>query len=197
MYLSVPQYSNVSNEKAMTSKDVNENEDEEEKAPTVTIPTYNGKQPFCPEDYWKLPNIDDKIENGTPVLVLLTTSTHGPIVLHLFRIAIAERVSDALPPLTLEQAYTGVDYRKKGVDFTVALPRFRLPGKPDDLAQKVTSGSYPDVVKTALKTHEPSGVVTFAFRLAHAISSAWETLIVKGEEDTEKARARRDAASEH
>jgi arginyl-tRNA synthetase len=51
-------------------------------------------------------------------------------------------------------------------------------------------GSYPDVVKTALKTHEPSGVVTFAFRLAHAISSAWETLIVKGEEDTEKARAR-------
>lgn len=64
---------------------VNENEDEEEKAPTVTrkplewdehIPTYNGKQPFCPEDYWKLPNIDDKIENGTPVLVLFTTSTY-------------------------------------------------------------------------------------------------------------------------
>jgi arginyl-tRNA synthetase len=51
-------------------------------------------------------------------------------------------------------------------------------------------GSYPDVVKTALKTHEPSGVVTFAFRLAHAISSAWETLVVKGEEDREKARAR-------
>ncbi|KAK7439837.1 arginyl-tRNA synthetase [Stygiomarasmius scandens] len=51
-------------------------------------------------------------------------------------------------------------------------------------------GSYPDVVKTALKTHEPSGVVTFAFRLSHAISSAWETVIVKGEEDEEKARAR-------
>ncbi|KAF8559475.1 arginyl-tRNA synthetase [Imleria badia] len=51
-------------------------------------------------------------------------------------------------------------------------------------------GSYPDVVKTALKTHEPSGVVTFAFRLAHAISSAWETLVVKGENDLEKARAR-------
>ncbi|KIY70286.1 arginyl-tRNA synthetase [Cylindrobasidium torrendii FP15055 ss-10] len=51
-------------------------------------------------------------------------------------------------------------------------------------------GSYPDVVKTALKTHEPSGVVTFAFRLAHAISSAWETVVVKGEEDIEKARAR-------
>ncbi|PPQ70033.1 hypothetical protein CVT24_003800 [Panaeolus cyanescens] len=51
-------------------------------------------------------------------------------------------------------------------------------------------GTYPDVVKTALKTHEPSGVVTFAFRLAHAISSAWEIVIVKGEEDIEKARAK-------
>jgi arginyl-tRNA synthetase len=51
-------------------------------------------------------------------------------------------------------------------------------------------GSYPDVVKVALKTHEPSGVVTFAFRLSHAISSAWETVIVKGEEDIGKARAR-------
>ncbi|KAJ4475033.1 hypothetical protein J3R30DRAFT_3295130 [Lentinula aciculospora] len=51
-------------------------------------------------------------------------------------------------------------------------------------------GTYPDVVKTALKTHEPSGIVTFAFRLSHAISSAWETIIVKGEEDIEKAKAR-------
>jgi len=51
-------------------------------------------------------------------------------------------------------------------------------------------GSYPDVVKTALRTHEPSGVVTFAFRLSHAISSAWEAVIVKGEQDVEKARAR-------
>jgi arginyl-tRNA synthetase len=51
-------------------------------------------------------------------------------------------------------------------------------------------GTYPDVVKTALKTHEPSGVVTFAFRLSHAISSAWETVVVKNEEDEEKAKAR-------
>ncbi|KAG5634749.1 hypothetical protein H0H81_000903 [Sphagnurus paluster] len=51
-------------------------------------------------------------------------------------------------------------------------------------------GTYPDVIKVALKTHEASGVVTFAFRLAHAISSAWETVVVKGEEDIEKARAR-------
>ncbi|KAH9968508.1 hypothetical protein BGW80DRAFT_1461893 [Lactifluus volemus] len=51
-------------------------------------------------------------------------------------------------------------------------------------------GMYPDVVRTALRTHEPSGVVTFAFRLAHAISSAWETVVVKGEADVERARAR-------
>ncbi|KII87970.1 hypothetical protein PLICRDRAFT_111845 [Plicaturopsis crispa FD-325 SS-3] len=60
-------------------------------------------------------------------------------VLDSYRTAIAKRVSEALPPLTLEQAYAGVDYGKKGVDFTVALPRFRLPGKVDELAAKVTS----------------------------------------------------------
>ncbi|KAF8207289.1 arginyl-tRNA synthetase [Mycena galopus ATCC 62051] len=51
-------------------------------------------------------------------------------------------------------------------------------------------GTYPDVVKVALKTQEPSGVVTYAMRLSHAISSAWEVLAVKGEEDLDKARAR-------
>lgn len=51
-------------------------------------------------------------------------------------------------------------------------------------------GTYPDVVKVALKTQEPSGVVTYAFRLSHAISSAWEVLSVKGEEDLDKARAK-------
>ncbi|KAG5220717.1 Arginine--tRNA ligase [Salix suchowensis] len=42
----------------------------------------------------------------------------------------------------------------------------------------------------ALKTHEPSGVVTFAFKLSHAISSAWDTVGVKSEKDIEVARAR-------
>ncbi|KAJ7510267.1 hypothetical protein B0H11DRAFT_1958227 [Mycena galericulata] len=51
-------------------------------------------------------------------------------------------------------------------------------------------GTYPDIVKVALKTQEPSGVVTYAFRLSHAISSAWEVLSVKGEEDLDKARAK-------
>jgi arginyl-tRNA synthetase len=53
-----------------------------------------------------------------------------------YRIAIAEVVGDALG-LSVEQVYPGVAYGKKGVDFTVALPRFRLPGKVDELAKKV------------------------------------------------------------
>lgn len=58
-------------------------------------------------------------------------------ILDAFRIAIAKRISDRLPQLTIAQAYSGVDYGKKGVDFTVALPRFRLPRKPDELAKTV------------------------------------------------------------
>ncbi|EPQ60480.1 arginyl-tRNA synthetase [Gloeophyllum trabeum ATCC 11539] len=50
-------------------------------------------------------------------------------------------------------------------------------------------GTYPDVVRTALKTYEPSNIVSFSFRLSHAISSAWETLIVMGQE-RELAQAR-------
>ncbi|KAK2464044.1 hypothetical protein APHAL10511_003988 [Amanita phalloides] len=72
-----------------------------------------------------------------PLLPPVPGTDPSRCVLDSFRIAIAKRVSDALPPLTLEQAYAGVDYGKKGVDFTVALPRFRLPGKVDDLAKTV------------------------------------------------------------
>jgi hypothetical protein len=58
-------------------------------------------------------------------------------VLDSFKVAIAKRVADALPLLTVEQVYQGVDYGKKGVDFTIALSRFRLPGKVDVLAKTV------------------------------------------------------------
>jgi arginyl-tRNA synthetase len=52
--------------------------------------------------------------------------------------------------------------------------------------------SYPDVVRVACEKNEPSGVVTFAMRLAHAISSAWDPLPVKGlpADQIEVARAR-------
>jgi len=75
--------------------------------------------------------------SSLPSLPSVLGTDPSSCILDAFRIAIAKRVSDALPPLTIEQAYTGVDYGKKGVDFTVALPRFRLPGKPDELAKKI------------------------------------------------------------
>lgn len=76
---------------------------------------------------------------STSTLPAVPETDPSRCALDSFRIAIAKRLSDALPPLTVEQAYNGVDYGKKGVDFTVALPRFRLPGKVDELAKKVTS----------------------------------------------------------
>ena len=58
-------------------------------------------------------------------------------ILDSFKVAIAKCVADALPPLTVEQVYQGVDYGRKGVDFTIAIPRFRLPGEVDVLAKTV------------------------------------------------------------
>ncbi|EJD38411.1 arginyl-tRNA synthetase [Auricularia subglabra TFB-10046 SS5] len=66
----------------------------------------------------------------------------------------------------------------------------RLLAEPHARALVFLLGTYPDVVKAALRTHEPSAVITFAMRLAHSISSAWEVLPVKYEPDRDKARAR-------
>lgn len=72
-------------------------------------------------------------------LPLVSGTDASRCVLDSFRTAIAKQISDALPQLTVEQVYAGVDYGKKGVDFTVALPRFRLPGKVDELGQQVVN----------------------------------------------------------
>lgn len=48
---------------------------------------------------------------------------------------------------------------------------------------------YPDVVRTAIKTHEPNNIVAFAFNVSHVVSNLLEKLIVKGQEK-ELARAR-------
>ncbi|KAG7096435.1 hypothetical protein E1B28_003872 [Marasmius oreades] len=73
-----------------------------------------------------------------PSLPPVSDTEPSRCILDAYRISIAKRVSEALPPLTIEQVYNGVDYGKKGVDFTIALPRFRLPGKVDELAKQVT-----------------------------------------------------------
>lgn len=69
---------------------------------------------------------------------LSKTSPPQP-VLDSFKLSIAKRLSETLP-LTIEQAFDGVDYGKKGEDFTVALPRFRLPGSISENASKVIEG---------------------------------------------------------
>ena len=71
-----------------------------------------------------------------PPLPSVPDTDPSSATLDSFRIAIAKRLSDSLS-LTLEQAFAGVDYGKKGEDFTVALPRFRLPGKVDEIAKRV------------------------------------------------------------
>lgn len=65
-------------------------------------------------------------------------------VLDAFRIAIALQVHRAVPNLTVEQVYPGVLYGVKGVDFTVAMARFRLGGKPDEWAKKVVDSFQAD-----------------------------------------------------
>jgi arginyl-tRNA synthetase len=42
--------------------------------------------------------------------------------------------------------------------------------------------SWPEVVKAALKDLQPSTVVQYCFKLTHAVASAWEVLIVRGQE---------------
>jgi len=71
-----------------------------------------------------------------PALPTVEGTDPSKCVLDSFRIAIAQKISEALP-ITLEQAFSGVDYGKKGEDFTVAVPRFRLPGKVNEIAEKV------------------------------------------------------------
>lgn len=48
---------------------------------------------------------------------------------------------------------------------------------------------YPEIVFMALKSSEPSTIVTYLFKMTHLASTAYETLIVKGVEP-ELAKAR-------
>lgn len=83
------------------------------------------------------PSLTSSLTANLPPLPYIPGTEPERCILDSFRTAIAKLVSEALPPLTVEQVYTGVDYGKKGVDFTIALPRFRLPGKVDEHAKKV------------------------------------------------------------
>ncbi|PWN53189.1 arginyl-tRNA synthetase [Violaceomyces palustris] len=59
-----------------------------------------------------------------------------------FKVAIAQHASTALG-VDIEKALEAVGIGKVG-DFTVAVPRFRLPGKPNDLAEKAAKDFEPN-----------------------------------------------------
>ncbi len=87
-----------------------------------------------------------KVPSDLPQLPEVPGTDPTRCVLDSFRIAIAQVVVNGLDTLTIEQVYQGVDYGKKGEDFTVALPRFRLPGKTDELAKKVLDKVRPSIL---------------------------------------------------
>ncbi|KAF8196148.1 hypothetical protein BJ912DRAFT_956508 [Pholiota molesta] len=78
-----------------------------------------------------------------PPLPAVPDTDPSRAVLDSFRIAIAKRLSETLP-LTIEQAFAGIDYGKKGEDFTIAIPRFRLKEKIPEIAEKVIASFTPD-----------------------------------------------------
>jgi len=83
--------------------------------------------------------------------------------------SVQRKAAAATPPIVLPE-----DTGKINTD---------LLSEPGARAIVYLLASYPEVVRTAIKTYEPSGVVTFCFRLSHAISGAWETLVVLGQEE--------------
>ncbi|KAJ9112553.1 hypothetical protein QFC19_000570 [Naganishia cerealis] len=64
-------------------------------------------------------------------------------VLDAYRIAAAKAVAEACE-IDVEKVYPGVDIGKKQADLYVAMPRFRLGGKPDVWAKKVVDSFTPN-----------------------------------------------------
>ena len=77
-------------------------------------------------------------------------------------------------------AEDGLVLPKEDLDFeTMRTERLQVP---EALEIVWLLAQWPDVVRTANRDHQASTIVTFCFKLTHAISSAWEKLIVKNQE---------------
>ena len=84
-----------------------------------------------------LPGIPSVSPVSFATLPQLPGTDFSRCVLDAFRTACAIHLSRYLG-IELEQAYSGVDISKqKETDFTVAVPRFRLKEKPQDVVKKV------------------------------------------------------------
>jgi len=80
--------------------------------------------------------------------------------------------------------------RKAGIaDDKLKSANFDLLTEESAVSLIRTLAQYPDVIKRALKTGEPSTVVTYLFNLTHIVSLCYDTLWVAGQEE-ELATAR-------
>jgi arginyl-tRNA synthetase len=71
----------------------------------------------------------------------------------------------------------------------LSLIKTELITEPKALEIIYLLASYPQLVRDAMRDYQPSSIVTYMFKLTHAVSSAWEFLKVQGEEE-DLARAR-------
>ncbi|KAG8811869.1 hypothetical protein FRC18_003229, partial [Serendipita sp. 400] len=108
--------------------------------------------------------------------------------LDAFRIAIASKLIQVFPSITLSQAYTGVDYSKKDSDFTVALPRFKLGGKPAEHAAKFKEAFVSDEWIESVETNN-AGFLMFKCNpegLARKVLTQINELTTNRGQDNEK-----------
>ncbi|GAA5978830.1 hypothetical protein JCM10908_004501 [Rhodotorula pacifica] len=77
--------------------------------------------------------------------------------LDLFKLAAAQLIVDAVPEIELEKAYEGIESGKTGKnvsgDFTVAVPRFRLKAKPNEVAEQIVAKFQPNAYLASIKSH--------------------------------------------
>ncbi|KAK6463660.1 arginyl-tRNA synthetase [Scheffersomyces coipomensis] len=73
--------------------------------------------------------------------------------------------------------------RKSGIEESELLKAdLSLLTEPSAVNLVRTIAQYPDIIKKALKTHEPSTVVTYLFNLTHIVSQCYDILWVAGQE---------------
>lgn len=97
--------------------------------------------------------------SGTPQPIPAPESPFAPVPgteptrvpLDLYRTAVAVQVNRAIPTLSVDKIFEGVDIFKKDGDFCVAIPRFRLGGKPDEWTAKVIAAFKPDEYIESIK----------------------------------------------
>ncbi|WPK26333.1 hypothetical protein PUMCH_003684 [Australozyma saopauloensis] len=74
--------------------------------------------------------------------------------------------------------------RKAGISEEKLLAaNYDLLSEPEAVNLARVLAQYPDIIKKALKTNEPSTIVTYLFSLTHIVSSCYDTLWVAGQEE--------------